>query len=52
MPGKSGVEDWTFMINPEITAGPQMTKINLVNARMWDVNNTLSKEVTFTVVIY
>ena len=52
MPGKSGVEEWTFAISPEITVGPQLTKIGLINARLWDVSNTMNKETTFTVVIY
>ena len=50
MPGASGVENWTFTVNPGIIAGPQMTKITLINARMWDVNNT-NASTTFTVVI-
>lgn len=51
MPGASGVENWTFSVNPAIIAGPQVTKITMINARMWDVDNTTSKETTFTVVI-
>lgn len=52
MPGKSGTEDWVFAVNPAITAGPQVIKIGLIHARMWDVENTMSKNLIFTIVIY
>ncbi len=49
--GAAGAEHWTFAIAPEIVAGPQVTKVSLIQARMWDVKNTTSKKTVFTVVI-
>ncbi|MES2203820.1 MAG: protease inhibitor I42 family protein [Pseudomonadota bacterium] len=52
MPGTSGVENWTFEVQLKQIAGPQLTQINFVNARMWDVNNTTAKKTNFTIVLY
>lgn len=52
IPGASGVEHWTFEIAMDEIAGPQLTQINFIYARMWDVNHTLSKKADFTVVLY
>ncbi|MBP9726369.1 MAG: protease inhibitor I42 family protein [Gammaproteobacteria bacterium] len=49
--GAAGVERWVFAASPEIIAGPQVTTITLIQARMWDIKNTTSKKSVFTVVI-
>ncbi len=51
-PGESGVENWTFQVQLEDVAGPQLTQINFVKARMWDVKKTTTKKTAFTVVLY
>lgn len=49
--GTAGVENWTFTAKSKIP-GPQVTKITLIHARPWDVNNTTAKKADFTVVLY
>lgn len=52
MPGASGVENWTFKIALEEVAGPQLTKIDFIYARMWEANQPSNKKANFTVVLY
>ena len=49
--GTTGVENWTFTEKSKIP-GPQVTKITLINARPWDINNTTHEKTAFTVVLY
>ena len=52
MPGASGVENWTFETQLEDVAGPQLTEVHFINARMWEANKTAAKKADFTVVLY
>ncbi len=52
MPGAGGFEAWIFAVKPEAFAAPQVTKINLIYARPWNISTTTSKKTTFTVVIH
>lgn len=49
--GITGVENWTFTTKPNVIIGPQVTRITLINARPWDVNNTTHEKATFTIVM-
>jgi len=52
MPGASGVENWTFEVELDEVAGPQLTRIQFINARMWEANQPSNKKANFTVVLY
>jgi predicted secreted protein len=51
MPGAGGFETWVFAVKPEAFAAPQITKINLMYARPWNLNDN-NKKTGFTVVIH
>jgi predicted secreted protein len=47
--GASGHEEWTFAVNPNTFAAPQVIKISLLYARPWNLNDN-NKSVIFTVI--
>jgi len=51
MPGAGGKEIWTFKINDTGFAAPQISKIDLLYARPWNLKDN-SKQLEFTVVTH
>lgn len=47
--GAGGVETWTFKVQPEAFVAPHVTKIKMLYARPWDINEN-TKTVDFLVV--
>lgn len=47
IPGASGVDTWTFKVNPIAFTAPHIIKIKMVYARPWDLkDNSRMQEIT------